>query len=419
MSITRNNYEAYFLDYLEGNLNQNMLDEFNRFLTENPDLAAELDDMNGEPMVSLEANDTVFENKDALKKDVSVIAQEELDNTAIAYLENDLTITEKADFENLMEEDHETKKIFLLFRKTKLQADTSILFPAKSSIKRVLLFGLPKKDLYRGLSIAASILLVLSVFFIAEKNAPIDTKGGISENTDLQTEIPTSKQDEASVAKVSTPVTTLETESDQEDKTVAELVEKTEPAPIVESTTAKAKKKVKADDRDTPLKTEPKVQVDPNKQKTKVLDKKEGVKEKATPKLQNINPKLIEPAAKKKAAPKKRFVKPAQIHSQGLLASTDTHQQKQGVRKKKNEPLSIKQFGTFLFKRKILKQDKEEIDPNTLKLSEIADASFKGLSEATNNRFRISKEYDENGELIAYAVESPIVSWERDVKRKK
>lgn len=43
MMITRENYEAYFLDYLEGNLDQSLLSEFHRFLDENPDLQEELE----------------------------------------------------------------------------------------------------------------------------------------------------------------------------------------------------------------------------------------------------------------------------------------------------------------------------------------------------------------------------------------
>lgn len=42
MIITRENYEAFFLDYLEGNLDAVLLPEFNRFLEENLDLKEEL-----------------------------------------------------------------------------------------------------------------------------------------------------------------------------------------------------------------------------------------------------------------------------------------------------------------------------------------------------------------------------------------
>ncbi|MBC8005772.1 MAG: hypothetical protein H7X84_09885, partial [Verrucomicrobia bacterium] len=40
--ITRDNYEAFFLDYLEGNLEETLIDQFLDFLEKNPDLKEEL-----------------------------------------------------------------------------------------------------------------------------------------------------------------------------------------------------------------------------------------------------------------------------------------------------------------------------------------------------------------------------------------
>ena len=42
MKINRNNYEAFFIDYLEGNLDEKMVDDFIEFLQQNPDLKEEL-----------------------------------------------------------------------------------------------------------------------------------------------------------------------------------------------------------------------------------------------------------------------------------------------------------------------------------------------------------------------------------------
>jgi hypothetical protein len=53
MKITRDNYEEHFLDYLEGNLDENLVDDFIDFLRQNPDLKAELE-MAGAVMVELE-----------------------------------------------------------------------------------------------------------------------------------------------------------------------------------------------------------------------------------------------------------------------------------------------------------------------------------------------------------------------------
>jgi len=49
--ITRHNYEAFFLDYLEGNLSEELNTELKTFLAQNPDLASELEEFEN---VSLE-----------------------------------------------------------------------------------------------------------------------------------------------------------------------------------------------------------------------------------------------------------------------------------------------------------------------------------------------------------------------------
>ncbi|MCZ4408766.1 hypothetical protein O3Q51_08105 [Cryomorphaceae bacterium 1068] len=49
--ITRHNYEAFFLDYLEGNLSEELNTELQAFLSQNPDLASELEEFEN---VSLE-----------------------------------------------------------------------------------------------------------------------------------------------------------------------------------------------------------------------------------------------------------------------------------------------------------------------------------------------------------------------------
>jgi len=42
MNISRDNYESYFIDFLEGNLNAEQIDQFLDFINQNPDLKEEL-----------------------------------------------------------------------------------------------------------------------------------------------------------------------------------------------------------------------------------------------------------------------------------------------------------------------------------------------------------------------------------------
>ena len=66
MSINRHNYEAYFLDYYEKNLNPAQVKELMSFLDHNPDLKDEFNDFE---LISLESDNQVsFPSKQSLKK---------------------------------------------------------------------------------------------------------------------------------------------------------------------------------------------------------------------------------------------------------------------------------------------------------------------------------------------------------------
>ena len=88
--INRTNYEAYFIDYLEGNLEEGMIDGFIAFLKENPDLKQERELY--EP-ISLEPESVAFSKKTELYKS-NFDNNDAFDNAAIALLEGDLSADE-------------------------------------------------------------------------------------------------------------------------------------------------------------------------------------------------------------------------------------------------------------------------------------------------------------------------------------
>jgi len=66
MKINRDNYEAYFLDYYEGQLSPDMIEEVMLFVKQNPELKNIFDEFEA---ISLVADqDIVFDNKSSLKK---------------------------------------------------------------------------------------------------------------------------------------------------------------------------------------------------------------------------------------------------------------------------------------------------------------------------------------------------------------
>ena len=72
MNINQNNYEAYFLDHLEGTLSYEQEKELQEFLKKNPELKLELDEFS-EVTVAPDL-DVVFKDKASLKKAAPVIS---------------------------------------------------------------------------------------------------------------------------------------------------------------------------------------------------------------------------------------------------------------------------------------------------------------------------------------------------------
>jgi hypothetical protein len=133
MKITRSNYESWFLDYLEGNLDSSLMDEFQVFLRENPDLAAELE-MGA--LITLESNQEIhFDAKENLRKSVSD-QQVEFEERAVAYYEGDLSLSERINFEASLSENSARAAEAEEFGRLKLIADKKVVYKNKEQLRR-------------------------------------------------------------------------------------------------------------------------------------------------------------------------------------------------------------------------------------------------------------------------------------------
>ena len=133
MKITRSNYEEWFLDFLDGNLESSLLGEFQVFLNENPDLAVELEIVDS---IILEANNEIrFDSKQQLKK---TIESHEIDfeEQVVAYHEGDLQLSERIKFEATLSENTDKAEKAKQFGRLKLIADKTIVYPAKKQLKK-------------------------------------------------------------------------------------------------------------------------------------------------------------------------------------------------------------------------------------------------------------------------------------------
>lgn len=132
MMITRDNYEPFFLDYLEGNLEENMIDQFLDFLEKNPDLKEELHLFEN---IHLPEEQVVYSGKEQLYKSVQD-EKSAFEIKSVAYMEGDLKDEERKSFEAYLANHPELKKEYNLFEKTRLVADTGIKYPDKQKLYR-------------------------------------------------------------------------------------------------------------------------------------------------------------------------------------------------------------------------------------------------------------------------------------------
>jgi Skp family chaperone for outer membrane proteins len=168
MKITRSNYEEWFLDFLDGNLQPSMMGEFQAFLKENPDLETELE-MADSPI--LEANKEIrLDSKSELKKTID--SQEfDFEEQVVAYHEGDLLLSERIKFEAILSENTDKAETAKQFGKLKLIADKSIVYPAKNQLKKSVVI-LP---LWLKVASVAAILILGYLLFqpkVEIKNVP-------------------------------------------------------------------------------------------------------------------------------------------------------------------------------------------------------------------------------------------------------
>jgi anti-sigma factor RsiW len=135
MSISLHNYEAFFLDYVEGNLTPEDVAVLMLFIEENPELQGEL-----EAFESMSLNDGTqegFDAKESLKKteDDLVINASNCDDLFIAYHEGDLSAGQQGAVDAFLIKNPELQKQFDEFESVYLEADQASQFAAKPGLQ--------------------------------------------------------------------------------------------------------------------------------------------------------------------------------------------------------------------------------------------------------------------------------------------
>ena len=161
MKINRKNYESYFVDAVEGNLDSTQQKELDIFLAENPDLR---DDYFLFSQTVLISENLSFEDKDYLKKSIleetKHIRESNYEDYFIAYYEDCLSKDEKTELQLFLRQNPSLNKSFESYASLRLESDAQLIFPDKESLKQN---AVPFRRWF-PYSAAASVIILIAVF---------------------------------------------------------------------------------------------------------------------------------------------------------------------------------------------------------------------------------------------------------------
>lgn len=170
--INKHNYELFFLDFAEGNLSKSQIKDLNKFLSNNPDLRIQYKSFKN---VTLKPKQIKYEKKEKLIKQTQskLFDITHFEYLLIAELEKDNSVEEEKELEKLINKKTEQALQLSLYKKTKLKANESIVYPLKNQLKRRVIPIYFKISSYAAALIIAMFLIVnqFSFYNINQTNA--------------------------------------------------------------------------------------------------------------------------------------------------------------------------------------------------------------------------------------------------------
>jgi hypothetical protein len=130
MKINRDNYEEFFILYMDNELNEADRRMVESFISNHPDLKEELDILLQYKLIP--DTDIVFEGKEELMM-MEAAGKAGLEESLLFYIDDELQGEQKKNFEKLLANDQSLQNELALLQKTKLQPET-ILYPGKAAL---------------------------------------------------------------------------------------------------------------------------------------------------------------------------------------------------------------------------------------------------------------------------------------------
>lgn len=205
MQIDHDNYESYFLDFLEGRLSEQEIDHLLTFLKNNPDLEDRLLSID---KYVVESNSAITLNKNFLFKSLDnfhSVNEHNFDEFCVAYFEKDLSHAASGDLLDYLKSNPGKLKDFENCRKAFLNPPWNVKYPFKSKLKKFSLLPI-RKLVYFSFAAASILLLVFYLIPLNQKYSasikPTSVLNDRISNTQTQNSVNSSEL----VSKINKPV---------------------------------------------------------------------------------------------------------------------------------------------------------------------------------------------------------------------
>jgi hypothetical protein len=180
MHINRDNYESWFLLYIDAELSAAEQQEVEAFVAAHPDLKAELDLL----LDTRLTDDThvAFDKSILLRSEQTAINSNNYEEQFLLYVDEELDASSKAAVETFVLQHPEKQDTFTLLKQTKLEPE-QIIFPDKASLYREEQKERPVMFMqWRRLAVAAALIgMAVLVWTIVPQNQP--TQSSLAGNT--------------------------------------------------------------------------------------------------------------------------------------------------------------------------------------------------------------------------------------------
>lgn len=363
MDINPENYESYFLDYIEGRLSADDEIEIMAFLRNHPGLKEELEQYRE---LKLDPAETMIPQKDLLKKSLSgdvMITPDTLDEFSIAYLEKDLSDIKRNEFLQYLDSHPEERQRFESYRKTYLKPLREFTYKHKAGLKHFTIMGWHRKAFLPYISAAASIIIIVGMFFMLNQNRALFDRSSMVAQVD------------SSRTTLGVPIPTQQEPEEVREETI----------PAIRTTNPSGGNIINAA---SPVKTNktPAISIEIASQKgSSIPVQREMLATLPTRKNDIARPQVADLYLKQQKT--------------GPVATTSG-----------DDFYNVKEYAILQFKKNLLEEDPSMINPGKFSVWDLADAGIRGINKMTGWNMALDKEYDQEGDIQALAFNSKTIN---------